>query len=74
MTPVDQDDVEVAVGAQGAPAVPPDGQECQVAVGFSDGPCRHTGEPVVGLGGVGHAEGVALEIGAGQEGATPFTE
>jgi hypothetical protein len=74
VTTVDQDHIEVAVGAQRAPAISSDGQEGQVAVGLPDGPCRHTGEPFVGLGGVGPAERVALEVGVGQEGAAPFTE
>ena len=74
MPGVDEHHVEVAVGAERAPPVPPDGQKGQVAVGFSDGPVGQTGEPFVRLGGVGPAEGVALEVGPGQEGAAPFPE
>ena len=74
VTPVEQDHIEVAVGAKRTPAVAPDGQKGQVAVGFSNGAGRHAGEPFVGLGGVGPAERLTLKVGAGQEVAATFTE
>ena len=74
MTPVDQDDVEVAVGAQRASPIASDRKKCQVTVGFSHGALGDGGEPFVGLGGVGPAEIVALELGARQEHPASFPE
>ena len=49
---VDEHHIEVAVGAEGAPAVAADGDEGQVPLGVAGGPVGQAGEPGVGLGGV----------------------
>ena len=71
---VDEHHIEVAVGAQGAPAVAADGDEGQVPLGVAGGPIGQAGEPGVGLGGVAAAEFLALQPGLGEESAPPVTE
>ena len=71
---VDEHHIEVAVGAERAPAVSPDRQKGQVAARFSRGPVGQTGQPGVRLGGVGPAEGVTSQVGPRQQGTAPFPE
>ena len=71
---VDEHHVEVAVGAEGAPAVAAHGDEGQVPLGVAGGPFGQAGEPGVGLGGVASAEFLALQPGLGQQAAAPITE
>ncbi len=71
---VEEHDIEVAVGAERAPPVTPDRKKCQVVVVFSHGTLGHTGEPFVGLRGVGLAEVVTFEVGLGKERGTSFPE
>ena len=67
MAVVDEDHVEVAVGAQGAPAVPSDGDEGHVSPGVTGDPVGEAREPGVGFGGVAAAERLPPELGLGQE-------
>ena len=58
---VDEHHIEVAVGAQRAPAVAADGDQGQVPLVVAGGPFGQAGEPGIGLGGVAAAEFLALE-------------
>ena len=71
---VDEDDVEIAVGAQRLSPVAADGQKGQVALGVLGRLVGQLGEPGVGLGGVAAAEFLALESGFVEEPAPPVTE
>ena len=71
---VDEDDVQIAVGAQRLPPVAADGQEGQVALGVLGCLVRQLGEPGVGFGGIAAAEFLTLEPGFLEEPAPPVTE
>ncbi len=71
---VDEHHIEVAVGAEGAPAVAADGDEGQVPLGVAGSLFGQAGEPGVGFGSVAPAEFLAPEPGLGQQAATPITE
>ena len=74
VTGVDQDHVQVAVGAQRSPPVAAHGQEGQVALGVLGRLVRQLREPGVGLGGVAAAEFLAPEPRLLEEPAPPLTE
>ena len=71
---VDEHHIEVAVGAERAPAVAPDGDEGQVSLVVAGGPFGQAGEPGVRLGGVAPAEFLAPQPRLGQQPAPPVTE
>ena len=71
---VDEDHIEVAVGAQGAPPVPAHGQEGQVPGVLSGRLVGQPGEPGVRLGSVAAAEFHSHQAGLGQQGPPPFTQ
>jgi hypothetical protein len=74
MLGVDQHYIEVAVGAQDAPAVPAHGQQGQVPLGVAGRPFCQIGQPGINLGGVIVAEIVASEVRLVQEPAAPLAE
>ena len=61
---VDEDDVQIAVGAQRLPPVAADGQEGQVALGVLGCLVRQLGEPGIGFGGVAAANSSPLSPGS----------
>ena len=71
---VDEDHVEVAVGAQRAAPVAAHGDQGQVPLVVPGRPFGQAGEPGVGLGGVAPAELLAPEARLGQQPAPPVTE
>ena len=74
MAVVDQHHIEVAVGAEGAPAVAPHGNEGQVPVGVASSLFGQAGEPGVGLGRIASTEFLPPEPRLGQQAAAPTTE
>ena len=64
---VDEDHVEVAVGAQGAAAVPADRDEGHVAAGVTGDPVGESREPAIGFRGVAATEFLPREIRLGEE-------
>ena len=71
---VDEHDVEVTEGAQGAPAVPPDGDEGQVPLDVARGPFGQAGQPGVRLGCVPPAEFLAPQPWLRQQAAASLTQ
>ena len=71
---VDEDHIEVAVGAQRAAAVAAHGHQGQVPLAVAGRPVGQAGEPGVRLGGVAPAEFLALQAGLGQQAAPPVTQ
>ena len=71
---VDEDHVEVAVGAQGAAAVPADGDQGHVPPGVTGSPVGEVGEPGIRFGGVAVAELLPREPGLGEEPGPALSE
>ena len=71
---VDEHHIEVAVGAERAPAVAADGHEGQVALGVARRPFGQAREPGVRLGRIAPAEFLAPQPWLGQQPAAPVTE
>jgi hypothetical protein len=64
---VEEDDVQIAVGAQRATAVPAHCDQSHVTPGVSGDPVSEAREPGVSFGGVAPAERLALELGLGHQ-------
>ena len=68
---VDEDHIEIAVGAQGAPPVPAHGHQGQVPLAVAGHPVRQVREPGVRLRAVLPAEVLSLQSGLRQQAAPP---
>ena len=71
---VDEDDIEVAEGAERAPAVATYRDQGQVPAGVPSSPFGQAGEPDVRLGGIAPTEFLAPQPGFGQQIAAPVAE